>query len=597
MIGYFIFCGKGLGEIMLKGLAISPGYAMGPAYCLKQFPLDQVPDRSLAESDIDPEIARFSHALDISRLEIRSLLDLPQIKSSLEIANIFQAHLTLLDDPDLHKEILKRIRQKRQNVEAVIGGVIKDYSEFFRNLPDPQFQGKAIDIIDVGQRLLKNCESRSHGPSLAEIEESVVLVADDLTPSDIVSFDPQKLIGLAMAEGTATSHASILARSLGIPALIQVRALMQKVRPGTMVIIDGNTGVLHTNPDPALVNEFRVARASFLEHERHLQENLAQPAITRDGTHITLCANIGQGKDVDAVLAHHADGVGLYRTEFAYLTHRHFPTEDELTAAYLGVVRQLGQRPVVIRTIDLGGDKISHLVGATQEKNPELGWRAVRMALDRTDIFRTQLRAILRTVTGAEHNNVKVLFPMISNLKELRQAKELLAEVATELRREGLAVPEKISTGAMIEVPSAALTVDKLAPEIDFLSIGSNDLVQYTLAVDRTNSRVAHLYQPLNPAVLRLIAEVVATADRLEKPVCICGELAGDSRYTLLLLGLGLRELSMNAMFIPRVKEIVRKASLPEISALIAPILQLDTAEEIETALLDLNHSFGCRPS
>ncbi|HNV72004.1 MAG TPA: phosphoenolpyruvate--protein phosphotransferase, partial [Candidatus Ozemobacteraceae bacterium] len=293
------------------------------------------------------------------------------------------------------------------------------------------------------------------------------------------------------------------------------------------------------------------------------------------------------------VLTNKADGIGLYRTEFTYLIRRRFPTEDELIEIYTSVMSRLGNSEVVIRTIDLGGDKISHLVNQPAEKNPELGWRAVRLSLDRLDIFRTQLRAILRTAATIGRQQAKILFPMISNLGELRRSQAFLHEVCDELKKEGVAIPTRILIGAMIEVPSAAILADKIAREVDFLSIGSNDLVQYTLAVDRTNSKVAHLYQPANPAVLRLLHQVIQAAEKNGKPLSICGELAGDSRYTLMLLGLGLRELSMNSVFIPRVKQVVRLISIEEARKAVLPLLELDTAEEIERELAQLNSRLG----
>ncbi|MBP7632754.1 phosphoenolpyruvate--protein phosphotransferase [Candidatus Ozemobacteraceae bacterium] len=581
------------GSSMLKGLAISPGYALGRAHCLQHLQLDNVPATPVAADGIEAEVTRFQNALRQSRLEISQLLELPQIKSSLEIANIFQAHQTLIDDPDLSKEVIKRIRDRRLCLESVLSAVIKDYSEFFRKLPDPQFQGKAIDIMDIGRRILRNCQANSPISAQFQALDGIIIIAEDLTPSDIVGFDPKIIRGIAMAEGTATSHASILARSLGIPALIQVKHLLCEVKPGSFLIVDGNSGSLVVDPPANVVEEYQQAFIQFERQKRSIQDNLAQPATTRDGTQLRLYANIGQSQDVDAVLANQADGIGLYRTEFTYLIRRRFPTEDELLDIYWSVVERLGNADVVIRTIDLGGDKIPYLVGQSTEKNPELGWRAVRMALDLKDMFKTQLRAILRTCARSGRGNVRVLFPMISNLNELRRAKALLEETAAELKQDGVAVPDKIPVGTMIEVPSAALMAGRLVREVDFLSIGSNDLIQYTLAVDRTNSKVAHLYQPANPAVLRLIHEVVEAGSAAGKDVSLCGELAGDSRYTALLLGLGLRVFSMNAVFIPRVKQIVRSVSLPELRSRVLPLLDLDTADEIEEGIAKINAELG----
>ncbi|HOT29611.1 MAG TPA: phosphoenolpyruvate--protein phosphotransferase [Candidatus Ozemobacteraceae bacterium] len=581
------------GSSMLKGLAISPGYALGRAHCLQHLQLDNVPATPVAADGIEAEVARFQNALRQSRLEISQLLELPQIKSSLEIANIFQAHQTLIDDPDLSKEVVKRIRDRRLCLESVLSAVIKDYSEFFRKLPDPQFQGKAIDIMDIGRRILRNCQANSPISTQFQSQDGIIIIAEDLTPSDIVGFDPKIIRGIAMSEGTATSHASILARSLGIPALIQVKHLLCEVKPGSFLIVDGNSGSLVVDPPANVVEEYQQAFIQFEQQKRSMQDILTQPATTRDGTRLRLYANIGQSQDVDAVLANQADGIGLYRTEFTYLIRRRFPTEEELLDIYWSVVERLGNADVVIRTIDLGGDKIPYLVGQSIEKNPELGWRAVRMALDLTDMFKTQLRAILRTCARSGRGNVRVLFPMISNLSELRRAKALLQETAAELKQDGVPVPEKIPVGTMIEVPSAALMAGRLVREVDFLSIGSNDLIQYTLAVDRTNSKVAHLYQPANPAVLRLIHEVVEAGAAAGKDVSLCGELAGDSRYTTLLLGLGLRVFSMNAVFIPRVKQIVRSVSLPELRSRVLPLLDLDTADEIEEGIATINAELG----
>lgn len=579
---------------MLKGLVISPGYALGRIYCLRHIQLENFEASTVNKSEIGNEILRFESALELSRTEINQLLELPQIKSSLEISNIFQAHLTLIDDPDLQKEVTKRITDGLQDVQSVVSGVIKDYSNFFRNLPDPQFQGKAIDIMDVGKRILKNCIKRqSRQKDLRELDEGIIICAEDLTPSEIVSLDPDKLLGIAIEQGTPTSHASILARSLGIPALIQVEGLMQKATDLGYAIVDGTSGEIIFNPEPAIKDKYSKELETYQEKQRKVLEVLSEPSVTRDNIKIFLKANIGQPGDVDSVISNYADGVGLYRTEFAYLTRRTFPTENELTDCYSSVISKLGDRDIVIRTIDIGGDKISHLMGNSMERNPELGWRAVRMALDCEEVFCTQLRAILKSAGKAMEHQVSILFPMISNISELRKVKKLLAKVHGELISSGEPVPEKIRTGIMVEIPSVALLADRFAKEVDFFSIGSNDLVQYTLAVDRTNSKISHLYQPANPAVMRLISEVVEVGLAHNIDVSLCGEMAGDIRYTVLLIGLGLRELSMNAVLIPSIKQIVRNLSCAQAKELIQPVLELDTSEEIECMLAQINSKLG----
>ncbi|GAB4272069.1 MAG: phosphoenolpyruvate--protein phosphotransferase [Candidatus Rifleibacteriota bacterium] len=581
---------------MLKGLVISPGYALGRIYCLRHIQLESFEASTIDASEIDNEVARFNDALELSRAEILQLLELPQIKSSLEISNIFQAHLTLIDDPDLQKEVIKRIRDYMQDVQSVVSGVIKDYSNFFRNLPDPQFQGKAIDIMDVGKRILKNCEKRqTRQKDLCEIDEGIIVCAEDLTPSEIVSLDQKKLLGIAIEQGTPTSHASILARSLGIPAVIQIEGLMQKAINWSNAIIDGNSGKIFINPDSAIKSQYSKELERYKTRQRKVLEILAEPSLTKDNVRVLLKANIGQPGDVDSVIKNYADGVGLYRTEFAYLTRRTFPTENELTDCYANVISRLGDKSIVIRTIDIGGDKISHLMGNSMERNPELGWRAVRMALDCEEVFCTQLRAILRAAGKSRTNQVSILFPMISNLSELRKVKDLLSRVHNELIAKNIPCPDRIRTGIMVEIPSVALLADKFAKEVDFLSIGSNDLVQYTLAVDRTNSRISHLYQPANPAVIKLISEVVRVGKENNVDVSLCGEMAGDVKYTVLLIGLGLRELSMNAVLIPAVKQIVRSLSFAEAEKLIKPLLNMDTSEEIEAMLQKINSELGIR--
>lgn len=579
---------------MLKGLAISPGYALGQVYCLRHIQLENIESSTVAPHEVASEIERFKAALEISRTEINQLLELPQIKSSLEISNIFQAHLTLIDDPDLQKEVSKRIIKQMQDVQSIVGSVIKDYSNFFRNLPDPQFQGKAIDIMDVGKRILKNCQKRkSQTANFDEMHDGVIIAAEDLTPSEIVGFNPARIRGIVIEEGTPTSHASILARSLGIPALIQVKDLMSKVHTGNYAIIDSSSGHFYLNPDAGLRQKYQIELEAFKEKQLRILEILSEPSITTDKIEIELNANIGQISDLDAVIANRACGVGLYRTEFAYLTRRTFPTENELYESYASVVDKLGDANLIIRTIDIGGDKISHLMGNALERNPELGWRAVRMAMDCEEVFSTQLKAILRAAARGRPRQVGILFPMISNIEELRKIKVLLSRMHEELISEGKPAPESIKTGIMVEIPSVALLAEKFAREVDFFSIGSNDLVQYTLAVDRTNSKVSHLYQPANPAVIQLIRHVVKVAGHNGVGVSLCGEMAGDIRYTLLLLGLGLKELSMNAILIPAVKQVVRSVSFAEAEKLIAPVLQLDTADEIERALDKINHKLG----
>ena len=582
------------GQKKVKGLSISPGYALGKIYCLKHFQLENLPTESIAVGDIEAEIERFKVALDLSRNEITQMLDMPQIKSSAEITNIFQAHLTLIDDPDLRKEVIKRIKEQQQDCQSAVSKVIKDYSTFFRNLPDPQFQSKAIDILDIGKRILKNSQkSKNPTTKMEELEEGMIVLAEDLTPSDMMTLDPSRILGIAIEEGTSTSHAAIMARSLGIPALIQVKDLMKKAKDGAFAIIDGSSEQIILNPDDKVKRKYQAEYKAYIARQRKMYELLSEPSVTKDGVEILLKANVGQLSDIEQAVKNKSYGVGLYRTEFAYLTRRTFPTEDELYESYSEAVNKLNGNPMVIRTIDLGGDKISHLTGNNIEQNPELGWRAIRISLECKELFETQLRAIIRTAANSKEDQISILFPMISSMEELTEAKKILANVKEKMSKEGLSVPEKIKTGMMVEVPSVAIMADLYAKEVDFFAIGSNDLVQYTLAVDRTNPKVTHLYRPTNPAVLHLIYNVVKAAEKNKIEVCICGEIAGDVKYTIMLLGLGLRELSMNAVLIPAVKSIIRNISYSEIQKLIKPLLSKKSASEIESELNKLNNKLG----
>ncbi len=578
----------------MKGLSISPGYALGKIYCLKHFQLESLPAEDVVEINIETEIERFNVALDISRNEIIQMLDMPQIKSSAEISNIFQAHLTLIDDPDLRKEIIKRIKEQKQSCQSAVGRVIKDYSTFFKNLPDPQFQSKAIDILDIGKRILKNCQkSKNPTTKLEELEEGMIVLAEDLTPSDMMTLDPSRILGIAIEEGTTTSHAAIMARSLGIPALIQVKNLMKKAKDGAFAIIDGSSEQIILNPDEKVKRKYQEEYLEYQNKQRRMYEVLSEPSVTKDGVEIQLKANVGQLSDIEQAVKNNAYGVGLYRTEFAYLTRRTFPTEEELYESYSEALKRMNGNPIVFRTIDLGGDKISHLTGNNIEQNPELGWRAIRISLECKDLFETQLRAILRTASDGEKDQVRILFPMISSMEELTEAKNILFEVKDKMIKEGLNIPRKIKIGIMVEVPSVAIMADLYAKEVDFFAIGSNDLVQYTLAVDRTNPKVTHLYRPTNPAVLYLLKSIVEAAERNHIGVCICGEIAGDIKYTIMLIGLGLQELSMNSVLIPAVKNIVRNISLEEVKKLIAPLLEMKSSAEIEAELSKLNNKLG----
>ena len=564
-------------EIRFEGIGVSPGIAFGGIYVVRDDP-DEVARYHIAPSRIADEIGRFEAGLIQTRMQILEMQERIAESIGAKDAAIFDAHLLVVEDRTLIDEVLRKLKTDLCNVEWAFQEVATRYAETLSKIDDPYLRERALDIQDVTKRVIRNLQGKAPKAFLS-LTGPHILVAHNITPSDTASMSRENVLGIATDVGSRTSHAAILARSLTIPAVLGLHDITAKVDTGQHLLLDGNDGLLIVNPAPqtlACYRELESRRAKVTARLRELRETTS---TTRDGCHIVLSANIELPEDVDAVAANGAEGIGLYRTEFLYLNRKTLPAEEEQYETYRSVAERVRPNPLIIRTFDLGGDKLAESAAdVTDELNPFLGWRAIRFCLENQDIFKTQLRAILR---ASAVGNIKVMFPMISGLDELRRAIAVLEECKQELRNSRAEVAERVEVGAMIEIPSAAICASALAREVDFFSIGTNDLIQYALAVDRVNEKIAYLYEPTHPAILRLLKMVADAAHANRIWVGVCGEMAGDVALVPLLLGLGMDELSASATLVPRVKRAVQSVTIPECRELVEDALKLNTASEI----------------
>ncbi len=570
--------------IWFEGAGVSPGTAHGKVHVVRD-DLDDVARYRIAPSQIPDEIGRFEAALIQTRMQILEMQQRIAESIGAKDAAIFDAHLLVVEDRTLIDEVLRKLETDLCNVEWVFQEVATHYAETLTKIDDPYLRERALDIQDVTKRVIRNLQGKAPKTFLG-LSEPHILIAHNLTPSDTASMNRERVLGIATDLGSRTSHTAIMARSLNIPAIVGLHDITAKLETGQNVLLDGTDGLLIVDPTPetlAQYAEIESRRARVVARLRELRETRS---TTRDGRHIVLSANIELPEDVDAVKANGAEGIGLYRTEFLYLNRNTLPTEDEQYEIYRTVAARVRPDPLIIRTFDLGGDKLAPgTVDITDELNPFLGWRAIRFCLENIDIFKTQLRAILRASAAG---NVKIMFPMISGSDELRRAIAVLAECKEELLSLKIDIGEKIEVGAMIEIPAAALSANVLARQVDFFSIGTNDLIQYTLAVDRVNERIAHLYEPTHPAILRLLKMVADAAHANNIWVGVCGEMAGDVALIPLLLGLGVDELSASATLVPRVKRAVQSLAIPECQELVEEVLKLNTPSEVLARCLEL---------
>ncbi|MDB6026868.1 MAG: phosphoenolpyruvate--protein phosphotransferase [Verrucomicrobiales bacterium] len=565
------------GEQTFKGIPVSPGVCRGRILVLDKKE-SSIPKYDVAEEDLPEQAQRLEKALIETRREIIEVQRQVNEGVGAENASIFDAHLLVLEDPILIDEVTRLIASRKINVEWAFHEFAEKYVATLSRIDDEYLRERVSDIRDVTERIMNNLLGRSDAGALRKLHEPCIIIAEELVPSQTALFDKKFVLGFATDSGSKTSHTAIMARSLQIPAIVGLKTASQQLKSGDYALLDGYTGHLVINPTEQTLFEYgQLARRQVTFHEK-LRDILEQPAVTLDGVRVVLSANIEQPGDAAAVKNCGAEGVGLFRTEYLFINRGILPTEDEQYAAYQQVAAALKPQPVIIRTLDLGGDKFLSHLQVPNEMNPFLGWRAIRFCLQETQIFRAQLRAILR---ASAEGNVKMMYPMISCAAEVDQANALVEEYKTELRKEGIPFDENIEIGAMIEIPSAAIAADTLAKKVKFFSIGTNDLIQYSLAIDRLNERIAHLYEPTHPAVLRLIKMTVDAAHKHGIWCGVCGEMAGDPELIPLLLGLGVDELSATPAIVPQIKFLIRRLKLQEAKALAETALQTDSGLEI----------------
>lgn len=557
------------------GIGVSPGIGIGKAIIKKDTKIDLV-KKHIAETE--EEIQKLNTAREKAKNQIEELYEHAFNTIGKKEAGIFRAHRMILEDPDFFGQIEAKIREEKVNSEWAVWEVANIFINMFRAMEDDYMKERASDIKDVTGRLIRIILNVKE-MNLSTLSQEVIIVAEDLTPSDTAQMDKNKVIGFITETGGKNSHSAIMARTLEIPAVVGVEKARTFISDGDYIILDGDTGEIVLNPNKDALEAYKQKKEAYIESTKKLQMVRGKKSITKDGFVVKIAANIGTPKDVEGVIDNDGEGVGLYRTEFLYMDRDKLPTEEEQFEAYKEVAIRLEGKPVVIRTLDIGGDKDLSYLKLPEEMNPFLGYRAIRLCLDRTDIFKTQLRALLR---ASVYGDIKIMFPMISAIEELRQAKGILEGVKEELRAENIKFNNNIEIGIMIEIPSAAVMSDLFAKEVDFFSIGTNDLIQYTTAVDRGNRKVSYLYNEFHPALLRLIKTIIDNGHKEGIKVKMCGEVAGNPKLIPILIGMGLDEFSMSASSMLRARWIVNNILKKDMEGLVEEILKLPTAQEVK---------------
>nr|WP_311463509.1 phosphoenolpyruvate-protein phosphotransferase PtsI [uncultured Aggregatibacter sp.] len=567
---------------MISGIPASPGIVFGKALVLKEekIVLDM---QKIKDSQVDEEIARFYAGREAAVEQLNSIKERAYQSLGEEKAAIFEGHLMILEDEELEEEIIDYLRSNHVNAAVAANVVIDQQVAILSEIDDEYLKERAGDIRDIGNRLIKNILGM-HIVDLGEINEEAILVAYDLTPSETAQLNLDKVLGFVTDIGGRTSHTSIMARSLELPAIVGTNNVTELVNTGDFLILDALNNVVYVNPSQEDIQRLKALQAKLADEKAELAKLKDLPALTLDGHRVDVVANIGTIRDIEGAERNGAEGVGLYRTEFLFMDRDQLPTEEEQFIAYKDVVEAMNGNLVILRTMDVGGDKELPYLDLPKEMNPFLGWRAIRIALDRREILNAQLRAVLR---ASAYGKLAVMFPMIISVEEIRELKSVIEELKVELRNEGKDFDENIQIGVMVETPSAAVNAKFLAKEVDFFSIGTNDLTQYTLAVDRGNELISHLYNPMSPSVLSLIKQVIDASHAEGKWTGMCGELAGDERATVLLLGMGLDEFSMSAISVPRIKKLIRNVNYQDAKLLAEKALQQPTAAEIERLVID----------
>ncbi|TCP93295.1 phosphoenolpyruvate--protein phosphotransferase [Cricetibacter osteomyelitidis] len=567
---------------MISGILASPGIVFGKALVLKEEKI--VLDTTKIDDDqVESEVARFYEGRNAAVEQLTAIKERARQTLGEEKEAIFEGHLMILEDEELEEEIIDYLRSHKVNAGVAASKIIDQQVAMLSEIDDEYLKERAGDIRDIGNRLVKNILGM-HIVDLGEINEEVILVAYDLTPSETAQLNLDKVLGFITDIGGRTSHTSIMARSLELPAIVGTNNVTEVVKSGDYLILDAVNNAVYVNPTQQEIERLKALEVKLAEEKAELAKLKDLPAITLDGHKVEVVGNIGTIRDVDGVLRNGGEGVGLYRTEFLFMDRDQLPSEEEQFIAYKEVVEAMSDRIVILRTMDIGGDKELPYLNLPKEMNPFLGWRAIRIALDRREILNAQLRAVLR---ASAFGKLAVMFPMIISVEEIRELKSVIATLKQELRDEGKAFDENIQIGVMVETPSAAVNAKFLAKEVDFFSIGTNDLTQYTLAVDRGNEMISHLYNPMSPSVLGLIKQVIDASHAEGKWTGMCGELAGDEKATVLLLGMGLDEFSMSAISVPRIKKLIRNVNFADVKALADKALQLPTAAEIEQLVAD----------
>lgn len=572
-----------MSEKVFHGVPASGGIAIGPAYLYHSQGLT-VSRRVLKPEEIESELKRFQEALSKTRAQIKKLEEKAKEKLGEEHASIFSAHQVLLDDPLFTEDVARIVSSDRINAEFVLHEALEKFKTVMASLNDEYFRERGGDIRDVGNRVLRNLMGKGDKDELKKLDKEIILVANDLIPSDMVNLPTETIKAFCTDVGGKTSHVAIVSRSMGLPAVVGMQNATVDIHDGDLLIVDGNKGLVLVNPRPHVIEQYRHLKEEYVAFQKSLEAFKNLPAVTPDGRRVTLAANIETPLELDEMTRHGAEGIGLYRTEFLFMNREENPSEEEQFLAYKELAVKTADHPAIIRTLDLGGDKFLSHLNESEEKNPFLGLRAIRLCLKRPDIFKIQLRAILR---AAAYGPIKIMFPMISSLSEVLEAKAILAECAEELKSEGQVFRSGIEVGVMIEIPSAAIIADILIQEVDFFSIGTNDLIQYSMAADRGNESVAYLYDPLNPAILRLIRMTVEAAHKAGKWVGMCGEVAGDPQFIPLLLGMGLDELSASVSVISEIKKIIRMMPYEKAKEIARAASSVKTSEEVFEIIRD----------
>ncbi|HCW9575036.1 phosphoenolpyruvate--protein phosphotransferase [Staphylococcus aureus] len=560
---------------LIKGIAASDGVAIAKAYLLVE--PDLTFDKNEKVTDVEGEVAKFNSAIEASKVELTKIRNNAEVQLSADKAAIFDAHLLVLDDPELIQPIQDKIKNENANAATALTDVTTQFVTIFESMDNEYMKERAADIRDVSKRVLSHILGVEL-PNPSMIDESVVIVGNDLTPSDTAQLNKEFVQGFATNIGGRTSHSAIMSRSLEIPAIVGTKSITQEVKQGDMIIVDGLNGDVIVNPTEDELIAYQDKRERYFADKKELQKLRDADTVTVDGVHAELAANIGTPNDLPGVIENGAQGIGLYRTEFLYMGRDQMPTEEEQFEAYKEVLEAMDGKRVVVRTLDIGGDKELSYLNLPEEMNPFLGYRAIRLCLAQQDIFRPQLRALLR---ASVYGKLNIMFPMVATINEFREAKAILLEEKENLKNEGHDISDDIELGIMVEIPATAALADVFAKEVDFFSIGTNDLIQYTLAADRMSERVSYLYQPYNPSILRLVKQVIEASHKEGKWTGMCGEMAGDETAIPLLLGLGLDEFSMSATSILKARRQINGLSKNEMTELANRAVDCATQEEV----------------